>query len=132
MHHVQLLQKGKDMESVVIISRAAVVAALLLAGAGCSTTAAYKPYGARLAPYTGEVRVIPLDESAPNSCSRLGEVHIYDAGLAVSCGYDAVLEKARQKTGQQGGNFFHITRVSAPNFWTSTCYRIRGESLLCK
>lgn len=114
------------------IRRGAFIAALLLVSAGCSTTAAYKPYGVRLASYSGEVGVIPLTESAPNTCSKLGEVHIYDAGFAVSCGYDAALEKARRETGQQGGNFFHITRVSAPSIWTSTCYRLRGEALLCK
>lgn len=41
-------------------------------------------------------------------------------------------EQAKNETKAHGGNVFKITRVSTPKVWSSTCYRIRGEILLCK
>ena len=98
----------------------------------CSTSKSFSPYGELYPPTSVPVQIYSQGEAVPSSCIRIGELHIYDATLATQCGYNDVLEQAKSETNSHGGNAFVITRVSTPSVWTSTCYRIRGEILLCK
>ena len=98
----------------------------------CATSKSFVPYGEIHPPIDQDVKIIAQPDSVPSSCIRIGELHIYDAGLAIRCGYEDVLNQAKKESNAHGGNAFKITRVSAPNFWGSSCYRIRGEILLCK
>ena len=107
----------------------------LLLIAFCSSCAASKhfcPYGEIYPATKDTVKIISQVDSIPSSCIRIGDLHIYDAGFASQCGYEEVLNQAKMETNARGGNVFKVTRVSTPSIWTSTCYRIRGEVLLCK
>jgi hypothetical protein len=99
----------------------------------CSTATSYRPYGETLPPSKGPVKVISMGEQTPGSCKAIGEIHIYDPGMADNCGYDQVLSEAKREAALKGGNTFKVTRVSPPDFWLSwNCYRIRGEVLNCR
>jgi len=98
----------------------------------CATSTSFAPYGESYPPTNQGVKIISQIDSVPSSCVRIGELHIYDAAIATQCGYEDVLSQAKNETNAHGGNAFKITRVSTPSFWTSTCYRIRGEVLKCK
>jgi len=105
---------------------------IVLLFSSCATSKSFTPYGEIYARTTQTVKIIAQIDSIPKSCMRIGELHIYDASFATQCGYEDVLNQAKNETNAHGGNAFKITRVSSPSFWTSTCYRIRGEILLCK
>ena len=115
-----------------LMSRVSFVAALAVLLVSCSASKSFVSYGQRYPPNTERVRVIPPSEPIGAACTPIGEIHVYDSGFSTSCGYDAVLEQAKKATSENGGNAFHITRISEPNFFGSTCYRLRGEALLCK
>jgi len=98
----------------------------------CTTTNSYRPYGASYLPYQGKVEVLSIYTPIPTSCIRLGEVHVYDGGLAFNCDYETVLDQAQQLVAKAGGDTLKLTKISTPNFWVSSCYRIRGDVLLCQ
>ncbi len=98
----------------------------------CATSKSFAPYGVVYPPTTETVNIIAQHDLVPSSCIRIGELHIYDASFATKCGYEDVLNQAKKETNKYGGNYFKVKRVSTPSFWTSTCYRIRGDILLCK
>ena len=98
----------------------------------CTPVKTFKPYGEAYPPSNEAVKVVPMTARPDSQCVRIGEIHVFDSGFSLGCGYEEVLSRAVKETSKRGGNAFHITRVSAPHFWDSTCYRIRGEALQCK
>lgn len=113
------------------MSKLLIISVIVAICSSCTTYTSFAPYGETYPPNNQSVKIIPQTEQASLSCIRIGEIHIFDPGLAINCGYDHVLNKAKKETNARGGNTFKITRVSTPSFWTSSCYRIRGEVLLC-
>ena len=109
-----------------------IVSFIVVLCSSCATSKSFTPYGEIYPPTNQTVVIIAQIDSVDSSCIRIGELHIYDASFATQCGYEDVLNQAKNETNAHGGNAFKITRVSTPSFWTSTCYRIRGEILLCK
>jgi hypothetical protein len=112
--------------------RAWAIAPVVVFLASCATNKSFVNYGQKYPPNSETVKVFPPSEPVDAGCTRIGEIHIYDSGFSTGCGYDSVLEQAKKVASQNGGNAFQITRISEPHFWSSTCYRIRGEALLCK
>jgi len=75
------------------------------------------------------VKVIPLESPAPASAELLGNVHIFDQGGSVNCGYDVVIEAAKTEARKAGGNALKITEHLLPSFWGSSCDQIKADIL---
>ena len=71
------------------------------------------------------VYVFEQDDSLFSDLKKVGELKIGDSGFSTNCGYDIVLEKAKETARKSGANVVKITEVKNPGF-ASTCYRIKG------
>lgn len=70
-----------------------------------------------------EVVVLQPTDVIPEKSTLIGEVKIKDSGLTIDCGYDLVLNLAKDKARQAGGNLLKITLHLPPDLM-STCHRI--------
>ena len=75
------------------------------------------------------VNIFEIGDPVPNSYETIGSIIVYDGGLATKCQYDEVLDIAKRKTAETGGNGFMLTQHIRPSFWGSTCHQIAGEML---
>lgn len=78
------------------------------------------------------IRVYNPTDTVPNSAEVLGRVGIVDGGMTTNCGYDRILDLAKQQTAQSGGNALAITDHLKPSFWGSSCHQIAGDILFLK
>ena len=63
-----------------------------------------------------------------DKCVPLGEISVYDAGLAVNCGFYDVLFKAMDQAKEIGADAIKVTEVKKPDL-LSTCYRIKALAI---
>lgn len=70
--------------------------------------------------------VYPLGSSLPSNATIIGSIYIGDTGFSMGCGYDDVLNIAKRKAREVGGDAIQITEVKTPDL-SSTCYRIRAN-----
>ncbi len=54
-----------------------------------------------------------------------------DAGLSTRCSYDQVIDLAKKKTAENGGNALALTQHRRPSMWSS-CHQISGNMLFLK
>ncbi len=108
-----------------------VFASAMLLLCGCAPSVRYRSVRAGLEPksWTEEVLVFTEFEEIPFSYEVIGNVSVDDAGLTVGCGYDEVIEIAKKRAGEAGGDVIKLIRVTNPDLW-STCYRISAAVLL--
>lgn len=59
----------------------------------------------------------------------IGIVKVTDGGFATNCGLDRVVEIAKKKTADCGGNILQLTEHKLPSVWGSSCHRIEGRML---
>ena len=78
-------------------------------------------------PYEGEVTVFTQKSELPEGAVLLGTVYIGDTGFTTNCKYETVQRAALKEAAKMGGNCFLITAHSIPNFWVSSCRRLRGN-----
>lgn len=88
-----------------------------------STTKKYSPL-----PKTETIYVFGLNDAMPTGAESLGTVKIGDSGLSVGCSFENVVDLAREKARNVGGNGIKLLSVREPDFG-STCYRISAEIL---
>lgn len=76
---------------------------------------------------TGE-EIILLDETekVPQNSTFIGDLKIGDSGFSTDCGYNTVIENAKENAQKSGANIIELTEVKEPNFG-STCYRIKAK-----
>jgi hypothetical protein len=79
--------------------------------------------------YKQEIVVIGLYNAEPDSSETLGQVKIGDTGFSTNCGYDIVINKAKQEVRQAGGNALKITKHTPPSALGSSCHRITAKIL---
>jgi len=79
--------------------------------------------------YREEVRVFDVNQPEPVNSEEIGTVKIGDSGFTTNCGWDVVLEKAKNEARKAGGNAIKITVHKLPDVWTSTCHRITAKIL---
>jgi hypothetical protein len=70
------------------------------------------------------VRVIPIDDQAPQGAINIGTVKIGDTGFSTNCGWDVVIARARDEARKAGGNAIKITEYIPPSLFGSSCDRI--------
>ncbi|MBQ8657419.1 MAG: hypothetical protein IJ527_10300 [Prevotella sp.] len=76
-----------------------------------------------------EVRVFDVGDTVPNSSVAIGKVAVVDGGFATNCGYDRMLQLAKERTAETGGNGLLLTEHREPSFWGSSCHQLMGTML---
>lgn len=94
---------------------------ILLACLVCFTTMA-------TAQNTQDVLVIEEEAEAPANTKFLGKIKVGDGGFKINCGYERVMDEAKEKVIKKGGNILKITKLKEPSVLGSTCYRVWGEA----
>lgn len=104
------------------------IAALLLL-TGCGATVRTSITDKSLNPLTpnAEVIILDKDQAIPDSCKVVGTIKIGDDGFSTDCGYDKVMEIAKDRARIAGGNIVKITELLLPG--ASTCYRLKATIL---
>ena len=74
-----------------------------------------------------DIKVYDLNVNAPADAVIVGTIKIGDTGFTVDYGYDVVLDKAKQKARELGGNAIKVIRHIPPG--KSTCHRITVKVL---
>ncbi len=77
--------------------------------------------------YEEEVVVLGLQDQVPASATVIGTVKVGDTGFSVNCGWDVVIEKAKEEARKSGGNVLKITKHTPPSVMGSTCDRITAQ-----
>lgn len=76
-----------------------------------------------------DVLIVDEEHMAPEGSVLLGNIKIWDGGLKFNCSYNTVMQDARTRALEMGGNIVKITTLKAPDAW-STCYRLKAEIYL--
>ncbi|MBD3337598.1 MAG: hypothetical protein GF353_00725, partial [Candidatus Lokiarchaeota archaeon] len=71
-----------------------------------------------------DISVLDEDSDIPLNAKILGSVYIGDSGLSIGCSFDEVINIAKRKAVEVGGDAIYLTEIISPDF-SSTCYRIR-------
>lgn len=82
--------------------------------------------------YKQEIVVIGLNDAEPDGSETLGQVKIGDTGFSTNCGYDIVINKAKQEARKAGGNAIKIVKHIPPSAMGSSCHRITAKILRIK
>ena len=98
--------------------------------AGCAASVSFTPNGSARTPKpeNAKITILDGDERYSDKCASLGQIEVYDAGLAVNCDFDVVVNKAVQKAQEVGADAIKITEIKKPDF-ISTCYRLKAIAL---
>jgi len=62
----------------------------------------------------------------PAKAVKIGEVSVTDAGMTTKCSYEYVIEHAKAKARESGGDIVLIVKHETPDLWSS-CHRIWGH-----
>lgn len=76
-----------------------------------------------------QVQLYEPGDSVPDEAIGIGQVAVRDGGMSSRCKYDQVVQLAKQRTAETGGNGLLITEHKKPNFWGSSCHQIAGTML---
>lgn len=79
--------------------------------------------------YKQEVYVIDIDQIQPKSSELLGEIKVGDSGFSTNCSYAVVVDQAKLKAREAGGNAIKITWHKPPSVMGSSCHRIKANIL---
>jgi len=76
-----------------------------------------------------DYKILYIDEGDRISDSTivLGEINVYDGGLAVNCGFAEVINKLEEEARKVGADAIKITELKPPDSF-STCFRIKAEA----
>ncbi|MDQ4141698.1 MAG: energy transducer TonB [Bacteroidota bacterium] len=64
-------------------------------------------------------------EPLPVTALELGQVHVSDNGFSVNCDLLSVIDLAKRRASELGGNVIYINNIKLPDFY-STCHRIEA------
>ena len=106
------------------------VALIALIYFGCSSsvhTTLTSPARSPL-PENAEIMVLQTYQKQPDSCIKIGTLHVGDNGFSADCGYNKVMEQAKAEVRKAGGNILNIEEFHEPDGF-STCYRISADIL---
>ena len=79
-------------------------------------------------PSSVPIVVYGLNENPPANAQNIGTIKIGDSGFSVDCGWNKVLEKAKNESRKIGGNAIKLISVNEPDY-SSTCYRLTAYVL---
>jgi hypothetical protein len=73
------------------------------------------------------IYIVGGDRLSENT-TTLGNISVYDAGLAINCGLEEVMIKAEEEAKRLGADAIKIIEINPPDF-LSTCYRIEAIAI---
>lgn len=73
-----------------------------------------------------EIFLLDETEIVPQNSAFVGDLKIGDSGFSTDCGYNTVIENAKETAKKSGANIIELTEIKKPNFG-STCYRIKAK-----
>jgi hypothetical protein len=76
-----------------------------------------------------KVIVYSKEETMPQNAKIIGKTSIGDSGFTTNCDYETMLEKAKNEARKNGANAIRITEHILPNFYGSSCHRIKAQLL---
>jgi hypothetical protein len=102
---------------------------LILFLAGCASTVR-TTYTSKFSPtpISESVIVYGLNDAVPANSQNIGTIKIGDSGFSANCGWNQVIEKAKNECRKIGGNGIKLVSVYEPSY-SSTCYRITAYVL---
>lgn len=80
-------------------------------------------------PKSSTITVFNVNDKVPGEPQKLGSISIGDTGFTTNCNYDKVISLAKEEARKAGGNAIKITEHKEPNFWGSSCHRIKADIL---
>lgn len=78
---------------------------------------------------TSKVLVLKETDQMPSNTESLGIVKISDSGMSTKCGYNTVIEKAKEEARKIGGNVIKLTEHLKPSIFGSSCHQITAHIL---
>jgi hypothetical protein len=96
---------------------------------GCATSISTKLANKNYQKLNDENQIIVLEKEdvLPNNSEFIGDIKIGDSGFTTDCGYNKVVADATNAARNSGANILQITEVKEPNFFGSSCYRIKAK-----
>lgn len=76
-----------------------------------------------------KVHLYNVIDTVPTEAEYIGNISVRDGGLATNCGINRVVELAKNKTADCGGNILHLTYHEYPSKQGSACHQIDGRML---
>tara|TARA_R110002049_G_scaffold131554_7_gene290345 strand:- start:7545 stop:8312 length:768 start_codon:yes stop_codon:yes gene_type:complete len=73
-----------------------------------------------------EILILNFNENIPDNSTYIGELKIGDSGFSTDCGYNTVINEAKETAKKSGANIVYLTEIKNPTF-ESTCYRIKAN-----
>lgn len=73
------------------------------------------------------VLVYSEGETLPNDIKIIGKTKIGDSGFTTNCGFDVMIEKAKNEARKIGANAIIITQHILPSVWGSSCHLIKAD-----
>ena len=106
------------------------IIALLYVQFSCAPTVQYQGERKSRTKQSTISDIIVFDQNSyiPSNANILGSIYIGDSGLSVGCSLNEVIDIAKRKAIEVGGDAIQITELKTPDF-SSTCYRIRANIL---
>ncbi len=77
-------------------------------------------------PAAQEVQTLEKEDPIPSDAILVATLKLRDTGLTVRCGYDAVIDKAKAKARELGGNAIKVLKIYPPDI-ISSCYQMDVE-----
>lgn len=106
-----------------------IVIAICVILTGCSATLKTKLVNKNYQPLPETTKVFVLESAynVPFQSELIGDIKIGDSGFSVDCGYDKMISEAKNLARKAGANIIKITEINEPNFFASSCYRMRAK-----
>lgn len=73
------------------------------------------------------VRVFAPNDSIPAPSELLGKIDIAEIGFSAEYSYSQLLDIARKKTSETGGNAFAVTEHNKSDLVSSSCHQVKGD-----
>jgi hypothetical protein len=74
-----------------------------------------------------QIIVLEKNDVLPYNSEFIGDIKIGDSGFTTDCGYNKVVADATNSARNAGANIIQITEVKEPDFFMSSCYRIKAK-----
>jgi hypothetical protein len=102
------------------------ISMFLLVGCGASIKSSFTE---QLKPLTIENKVafLDLENKLPENAKKIGEAKFGDSGFSTDCDFNTNLINARNLARVNGANIVKVTEKKEPNFFGSSCYRIKVD-----
>ena len=74
-----------------------------------------------------KVAILDLKNTVPDGATKIGTASFGDTGFSTNCDFNTNLIDARKIARKNGANVIKVTEKKEPNFFGSSCYRIKVD-----